>query len=121
MAINMKSVPPGIPILNAGPEYDFEPTGNLVLLEKMPDSLSPAGLVLPEGPSKPSVFKVVRVGPGRFTLNGTLLPVGVKVGDIVALWKERGVVMNIVGCEYLIADEDAIFAILHPKRPALDA
>lgn len=71
--------------------FPMEPLGDVCLVEKM-ESDYRGKIVVPEAngshtdPRAAFVFgKVIAVGPGTFTINGTRTPCDVKVGDIVTL------------------------------------
>ena len=51
------------------------------------------------------------MGPGRKTDEGKVVPVDVKVGDIVMYTKYGGNEIKIDGKEYLLVDEHSLLAI----------
>ena len=77
-----------------------------------------SGILLPETAEKekPEQGKVIAVGPGKKTDEGKLIPIGVKVWDLVLFTKygPNEVKVEIDGKEkeYLIAKEEDILAIL---------
>ncbi|MGB9608541.1 MAG: co-chaperone GroES, partial [bacterium] len=54
---------------------------------------------------------VVAVGEGKLLENGQRVPLSVKVGDRVVFSKYGGTEVEIDGEEYIILDEDSIYAI----------
>ena len=60
---------------------------------------------------KPQVAEVVAVGPGK-TVDGTLVPVSLKVGDKVLMSKYSGTDVKVDGVEYTILREDDILAVV---------
>ncbi len=54
---------------------------------------------------------VVSVGPGKFTINGTVIPSQVKVGDKVILPSMGFTKVEHKGKEYLIGNETQLLAI----------
>ncbi|NLO74163.1 MAG: co-chaperone GroES [candidate division WS1 bacterium] len=87
--------------------------GERVLVEPLePEAKSAGGIYLPEGAQEaPRAGKVVAVGPGRKTDEGKVVPVDVKVGDIVMYTKYGGNEIKIDGKEYLLVDEHSLLAI----------
>ena len=70
------------------------------------------GIVLPDSAKKkPSEGKVVAVGKGRTLDDGKLVPLAVKVGETVIYSKYGGTEVKLEGKEYVILDEDQIYAI----------
>jgi chaperonin GroES len=71
------------------------------------------GIVLPDtAKERPQQGEVLAVGPGRRLDDGSLLPLGVKVGDRVLFSKYGGVEVKVDGEEYLILREDDILGVL---------
>ncbi len=70
------------------------------------------GILLPDtAKKKPQEGKVVAVGSGRLLDDGTVKPLAVKVGDTVIYSKYGGTEVSLEGQDYVILDEDQIFAI----------
>jgi chaperonin GroES len=70
------------------------------------------GIVLPDtAKQKPQTGTVVAVGPGRVLDDGTRKPPEVKVGDVVIYAKYGGNEVTIDDEDYIILDEDSIYAI----------
>ena len=76
-------------VINASADdFDLVPLDNFVLLERVEESsLTRGGLVIPEKAKQGAVsrWRVQAVGPGRVTLDGSRVPVAVKVDDEVLL------------------------------------
>ena len=71
-----------------------------------------SGLILTaSAQEKPQVAEVVAVGPGK-TVDGTLVPVTLKVGDKVLMSKYSGTDVKVDGVEYTILREDDILAVV---------
>lgn len=65
-------------------EIQCNPMADFVLIDPIPAGLTEGGLALPEGADMgPRLGKVVKVGPGRVSENGNLIPTGVEVGNTV--------------------------------------
>ena len=70
------------------------------------------GILLPDtAKKKPQEGKVVAVGSGRLLDDGTVKPLAVQIGDTVIYSKYGGTEVSIEGQDYVILDEDQIFAV----------
>lgn len=77
------------------------------------EEVSASGIIIPDTASreKPERGTVVAVGTGKHE-NGTLVPMTVKVGDMVLFSKYGYDEVKIDGDEYLILAESSVLAIL---------
>jgi chaperonin GroES len=67
------------------------------------EQVTPTGIVLPDtAKEKPSKGRVEAVGPGKYSDKGDLLPMQVKVGDLVVFAKYAGTELKLDGEEYLV-------------------
>jgi len=74
---------------------------------------SAGGIFLPDtAKKKPQEGKVIAVGSGRLLDDGSVRPLSVKVGDTVIYAKYGGTEVTIEGQEYMLLDEDQIYAIV---------
>jgi len=72
-----------------------------------------SGIVLPDtAKEKPSKATVLAIGPGKYDDNGKLLPMPVKVGDIIVFSKYGGTELKLDGEEYLVLRASDIIGIL---------
>ena len=72
-----------------------------------------SGIVIPDNAGeKPDQGEVVAVGPGKHADDGKLVPMAVKVGDMVLFNKYAGTEVKIDGAEHLVMREDDILAII---------
>jgi len=70
------------------------------------------GILLPDSArKKPQEGKVIAIGTGRMLDDGTVKALSVKVGDTVIYSKYGGTETTLDGQDYVILDEDQIFAI----------
>lgn len=70
------------------------------------------GILLPDtAKKKPQEGKVVAVGSGRILDDGTVKPLAVQVGDTVIYSKYGGTEVKLDSQDYVILDEDQIFAV----------
>lgn len=98
--------------MNIRPLHD-----KVILKREEVETKSAGGIVLTGSAAQKSTRgKVLAVGNGRTLDNGTVLPLNVKVGDVV-IFNEFGVkAEKIDGEEVLILSEDNILAIVEVKN-----
>lgn len=91
----------------------LRPIGDKVVVEVFEEEEKTAGgIFLPDTAKKrPQEGRVVAVGPGRVLQDGSRAPMAVKVGDRVIFSKYGGNEVEVDGKEYVILDEDQIYAI----------
>ncbi|MBI2642699.1 MAG: co-chaperone GroES [Candidatus Wildermuthbacteria bacterium] len=97
----------------------IKPLSDHILLEPMKqEEKTKSGILLPESAEKekPEQGKVIAVGPGKKTEDGKVIPLEVKVGDIVLFKKYGPDEIKVDSAEgekeYLIASEEDILAII---------
>ena len=74
---------------------------------------SAGGIFLPDtAKKKPQEGKVIAVGTGRVLDDGTVKPLSVQVGDTVVYSKYGGTEVTLEGVDYVLLDEDQIYAIV---------
>jgi chaperonin GroES len=94
---------------------NFKPLSNHVFLEPLEEEkTTKSGIVLPETAEKekPVKGKVLAVGPGKRNDKGELVPMSIKVGDIVLFKKYGPDEIEIDDKKYLVGDEDDILAVI---------
>lgn len=92
----------------------LKPLGNRVLVQRLePEETVKGGIILPDSAKKKQeTAKVVAVGPGKKLEDGKVLPVPVKVGDIVLMDKYAGQEVSVDDEEFMILKADDIIAII---------
>jgi len=92
----------------------IKPLGDRVVIQASESKdQSRGGIVLPDtAKEKPQEGKVIAVGTGKKTDDGKIVPLSVKVGDIVLYGKYSGTEITVDGEEYLIVREEDILAIV---------
>lgn len=89
------------------------PVADNVLVKKIvPDEKSESGLYMPpnsETDSKINHGDVIAVGPGKYSLDGTLIHMKIKVGQKVCFPKYGGVELD---SEYVMLREDNILGVM---------
>lgn len=77
------------------------------------ETATKSGIIIPDAATeKPNQGKVLAAGTGRITEEGVLVPMEVKVGDLVLFSKNAGHPVKVEGQEYHILKEDDIMAIV---------
>ena len=96
----------------------FRPLHDRVLIKVLESEEKTAGgIIIPDtAKEKPQEGKVVAVGPGAKTEDGKVMPMDVKVGDLVLFGKWSGTDIKIDGKEYSIMKESDIMGISKGKK-----
>ena len=91
----------------------LRPLGDKVVVKALTsDERTAGGIVLPDtAKERPQQGKVVAVGPGRVLDSGDRAPMAVQVDDTVIFSKYGGNEIKLDGEEYLILDQDSIYAV----------
>ena len=91
----------------------LKPLGDRVVIQPSESGVdkSPGGIFIPDtAKEKPQKGKILAAGPGRTTDDGKLVPLTVKVGDVVVYSKYAGTEWKEDGAEFLIVRESDILA-----------
>ena len=96
----------------------FRPLHDRVLIEVLDSEEKTAGgIIIPDtAKEKPQEGKVVAVGSGTRTEDGKIIPMDVKIGDIVIFRIWSGTEVKIDGKEYSIMKESDIMGISKGKK-----
>ena len=91
-----------------------KPLRENVLIKRVEEENKTAGgIILPDTvKEKPSEGKIVAIGEGRVTPDGRVLPMNVKVGDVVLFSKWTGTEIKVNDEPHLIIKEGDILAII---------
>jgi len=85
---------------------------NVLVSIEEPKETKIGGIIIPDtAKEKPQEGKIVLVGPGKMSSDGKLLPMNVKVGDIVLFEKYAGREIKIDNEKYMIISQDNILFI----------
>ena len=92
----------------------FRPLHDRVAVKRIDaEDKTAGGIIIPDSAKeKPSQGDIVSVGPGGRDEAGKLIPIDLKVGDIVLFGKWSGTEVKIDGQEVLIMKESDIMGIL---------
>jgi chaperonin GroES len=93
---------------------NLRPLRDRVIVKRLDQETKTAsGIVLPDAAAeKPDQGKVLAVGNGKVLEDGKVLPLDVKVGDIVLFGKYSGQTVKVEGEEVLVMREEDIMAIV---------
>ena len=91
----------------------LKPIGDKVIVKpKEEEEKTSGGIILPDtAKEKPHEGTVIAVGLGKVLESGERKPMSVKEGDTVIYSKYGGTEVTVEGEEYIILDEDSIYAI----------
>jgi chaperonin GroES len=107
-----ESVPPVL--LYKEKAMKINPIRDRILIKPLDaETVTKSGLVIPDNAAeKPMQGKVLGVGSGKITEEGTVIPLEVKEGDTVMYSKFAGQPVKIDNVEHLILKEDDVMAIV---------
>ena len=90
------------------------PVGEKVILKKVKqDDVTKGGIIIPDSAKeKPIQGKVLAVGTGKVTDDGSKVPLDVKKGDTVLFSKYAGSEVQVEGEDLLIMREDDVLAVV---------
>jgi chaperonin GroES len=92
----------------------FNPLHDRVVVKRVDaDTQTSGGIIIPDSVAeKPDQGIVIAIGAGRRTEAGALVPMTVKVNDLVLFPRHAGTAVKVEGEEVLVLDEEEIFAII---------
>lgn len=92
----------------------FRPLHDRILVERVEsEEVTKGGIILPDtAKEKPQQGKVIAVGNGKRTDDGKIIPLEIKVGDMILFGKYSGSEIKIEGNEYLIMKEDDVLGVV---------
>ncbi|MEQ1821997.1 MAG: co-chaperone GroES [Fimbriimonadaceae bacterium] len=93
---------------------NLKPLGDKVVVKlNEEEEKSAGGILLPDAAKKkPQTGKVISVGSGRVLDNGERNAMNVKAGDTVLFSKYGGNEVSVDGQDFMILDEDQIYAVI---------
>ncbi|MEK7103247.1 MAG: co-chaperone GroES [Patescibacteria group bacterium] len=93
----------------------LRPLGDRLIVEPAKgDEVTKSGIIIPDAVNreKPEQGKVIAVGVGKLSDNGTRIPMDVKVGDTVVFKKYAPDEVTIDEKEYFVLSESDIMAVI---------
>jgi chaperonin GroES len=93
---------------------NLRPLQDRIIVKRVEEETKTAGgLFIPEtAKEKPQRGEIVAVGNGKKTEDGKVLPLDVKVGDVVLFGKYAGTEIKVDGNDFLMMREDDILAVV---------
>jgi len=93
----------------------LRPLGDRILVKRMKsEEKTDSGIIIPDAAKEKAQTGItLAVGPGRRDTSGTMIPLEVKVGDVVYFSKYSG---NEAGDEHLIIREDEVLCIVQDEN-----
>ncbi|MDA8428825.1 MAG: co-chaperone GroES [Geobacteraceae bacterium] len=93
---------------------NLRPLQDRIIVKRVEEETKTAGgLFIPEtAKEKPQRGEIVATGNGKKTEDGKVLPLDVKVGDVVLFGKYAGTEIKVDGDDYLMMREDDILAVV---------
>ncbi len=93
---------------------NLKPLGNRVLLRHLEgEEKLKGGIILPDSAKKKQEqAEVIAIGPGKKDANGNLIPISLKIGDIVLIEKYSGQEVHLNDEKYVIARADDLIAVI---------
>ncbi|MCX7125923.1 MAG: co-chaperone GroES [Gammaproteobacteria bacterium] len=92
----------------------IRPLHDRVVIKRLDEERTSAGgIVIPDSAAeKPVRGTAVAVGTGKIATDGKVIPMAVKVGDVVVFGKYSGTEIKIDGQELIVMREDDIMAVV---------
>ena len=92
----------------------FQPLGHRVLVKRLEqEEKLKGGIILPDAAKKKQEqAEVIAVGTGKIDKNGQVVPMPVKVGDVILMEKYSGQEVTIDDEEFVIVKADELIAIV---------
>jgi chaperonin GroES len=92
----------------------LKPLGNRIVAQRLEqEETLKGGIILPDtAKKKQESAKVVAIGPGLTNKDGKLMPMPVKVGDVILMDKYSGQEVTIDDEDFVIVKADDIIAII---------
>ena len=99
-------------------ECPIMPLGDKIIILPQEEGEQKYGnIVVPDmGKEKPEMGKVLAVGPGRVSPNGTLIPNKIEVGVTVMVPKFGAQVAVVENTTYIVASENDVLGIIKQKE-----
>ena len=101
----------------------FRPLHDRVVIRRVEEETkSKGGIIIPDtAKEKPMQGEVLAIGPGGRDEAGKLIPIDLKVGDIILFGKWSGTEVKIDDKELLIMKESDIMGVIEDKAAAKKA
>ena len=99
-------------------ECPITPLGDkIIILPQEEGEQTYGNIIIPDaGQEKPEMGKVLAVGPGRISTDGTLIPNRIEVGVTVIVPKFGAQVVSVENETYIMAGENDVLGIIKQKE-----
>ena len=93
---------------------NVRPLQDRILVRRVPEEeKSRGGIIIPDSAKeRPLEGKVIAVGAGKRTEDGTLVKLDVKAGDRILFGKYTGTEIKVDGVDHLILREDEVLGVI---------
>ena len=93
---------------------NLKPLSDRILVKPVEaEEKTESGIIVPDtAKEKPMRGEIIAAGPGKVSSEGKVLPMNVKVGDVVLYGKYSGTEFKMDNQEYLIINESDVLAII---------
>lgn len=93
---------------------NLKPLSDRILVKPVEaEQKTESGIIVPDtAKEKPMRGEIIAAGPGKMSSEGKVLPMGVKVGDVVLYGKYSGTEFKMDNQEYLILNESDVLAVI---------
>jgi chaperonin GroES len=88
----------------------MKPMGDRILIkERKKEETTKSGIIIPDSIEGNYIYgDVISVGPGLFSANGVAIPMTVKIGDVVCMYKSNQGTIKLDEEEYILVRESEI-------------
>ena len=96
-------------------QFKVQPMNDRIIVRRSEEEIktTAGGIIIPDSAKeRPQLGEIVAVGPGRKSTDGKIIPLDLKVGQMVYHSKYGGTEVKIDGEEYLILREDDVLAVI---------
>jgi len=89
------------------------PTNNNLLVQRVKaEEKMASGLFVPQSSTIQNKVKILAVGPGRYALDGSRIPLDLEPGMTAVLMQWQGTEFALDGEQYLITPDETVLAVL---------
>jgi chaperonin GroES len=101
-------------------QINIRPLHDRVVVKRLEkEEKTKSGIIIPDtAQEKPQEGQIIAVGNGTKDDSGKIVPLDVRVGDVVLFGKWSGTEVKIDGVEYLIMKESDIMGVVEGRKAA---
>lgn len=92
----------------------LKPLGNRVIAQRLEaEETLKGGIILPDSAKKKQeMARIIALGEGKKTEDGKIIPISIKIGDVILMDKYSGQDVTVDDQEYIIVKVEDIIAII---------